>query len=253
MRILKTKLKYSKEGKYLAERLFLHDTIIQCKKHDVLRQEQPVAILMGGGSASGKSWLRGLIHQEQQVLGNEFIIIDADEIKELLPEYTELTQKCPERTAMILHDESSDIAYKLLEVSAEGDHHFIYDGTMKNFTKYDGIIYMLKEKNYTIRIVIADVDIDEAIRRNEQRFKDTGRLVPRPELVNSHVNVAKVFLQLKDKVDEYVLFDTFNDYTVFASKTLEEGEQIENELRFNLFLEKSNLKSPDVIVGKKSS
>lgn len=247
MRIAKTKDRFSVEGEYVQPRTFLHDSIITGKQTGFSSQEKPIAFLMGGGSASGKSWLRGLICEEQSELGNEFLIIDADEIKELLPEYSELVQKHPEQAASVLHDESSDIASKLLESSAQNMNNLIYDGTMKNYTKYHKIVSLLKEYGYVVRIVIADVDIDEATRRNDERFKATKRLVPRVELINSHVRVAEVFLKLKDLVDEYVLYDTYEGYTVFAYKTVDEGEVYKNKDRLQLFLEKSNLKMIDSI------
>lgn len=247
MRVTKTKDRFSVEGKYARSRTFIHDNIIAGKQEGFSPKEKPIAFLMGGGSASGKSWLRGLICEEQAELGNEFIIIDADEIKELLPEYSELVQTLPEQAASVLHDESSDIASKLLESSAQKMNNFIYDGTMKNYSKYHSIISLLKSHGYVVRIVIADVDIDEATRRNEERFKATKRLVPRVELINSHVRVAEVFFKLKDIVDEYMLYDTFEGYNVFAYKTLDEGEVFVNKDRLQLFLEKSNLKMNDGI------
>ncbi|AKG36316.1 zeta toxin family protein [Paenibacillus durus] len=249
MRITKTKDRFSVEGEYVKPRLFLHENILAGKQDGFPSQEKPIAFLMGGGSASGKSWLRKLICEEQSELGNEFLIIDADEIKELLPEHSELIQKYPEQAASVLHDESSDIASKLLDSSAQKSHNLIYDGTMKNYSKYHRIISLLKDYGYIIRIVIADVDIDEAIRRNDERFKATKRLVPKVELINSHVRVAEVFLKLKDQVDEYLLYDTFDDYTVFAYKNVDEGEVFKNQARLQVFLEKSNLKMIDGITS----
>ncbi|MCP1136295.1 zeta toxin family protein [Paenibacillus polysaccharolyticus] len=248
---MKSKDRYSNTDGYIPRRKSLHEAIIQEKQHSFHPQQEPIAFLMGGGSASGKTWLRGLIMEEQEALGNAFLIIDADEIKSMLPEYISLLQTDPKEMAKILHDESSDIALALLHDSAEKKLNTIYDGTMKNYEKYDRIITKLKQLGYQVRLVIADVDIDEAMRRNEQRFQRTGRFVPVMELRQSHIGVAAVFHQLKDRADEYVLYDTFDGFNVFAYKTVDEGDMVCDPERLSVFLQKSGLEVEPL--GQKSS
>ncbi|WP_145151804.1 zeta toxin family protein [Paenibacillus xylanexedens] len=241
MLMKKSKNTYSNEEGYLPSRKSLHEDILRESQRPHQSQQQPFAFLMGGGSASGKTVLRGIIVDEQRALGNDFLIIDADEIKKLLPEYPMLLKKDPKQMAKWLHDESSDIAAALLQNSAEKKLNTVYDGTMKNYEKYNEIISTLKSLGYKVRIVIADVDIDEAMRRNEDRFLRTGRFVPVSELRQSHIGVAAVFQQLKDRADEYILYDTSDGFDVFAYKFIGEGEFVCNVERLNLFLQKSGL------------
>nr|WP_145403095.1 zeta toxin family protein [Paenibacillus xylanexedens] len=246
MLVDKSKTTYSNQDGYISERKRLHEAIIREKQRSYQSQEEPIAFLMGGGSASGKTWLRGIIIEEQEALGNDFMIIDADEIKTMLPEYPSLLQSNPKQMARILHDESSDIALVLLQDSSEKKLNTVYDGTMKNYEKYNGIISRLKDLGYQVRLVIADVDLDEAKRRNEDRFQRTGRFVPVAELTQSHIKVAEVFQQLKDKSDEYVLYDTFDGLNVFAYKTVDDGELVFDQERFDAFLQKSGIKTEDM-------
>ncbi|GIO33526.1 hypothetical protein J2TS6_46670 [Paenibacillus albilobatus] len=240
-RLKKTKLRYSSKGEYTLERSDLHENIITQIMHDFRGEENPIAILMGGGSASGKTWLRELVYKEQIQLGNQFLIIDADEIKKKLPEYDELIAKRPDKMASVLHDESSDISSSLLTRCISEKINFIYDGTMKNFQKYNNIIDTLIETGYEIRGIIADVDVNEAIRRNKERFTRTNRMVPVNELIKSHTGVSETFMKIKDKLTEYALYDTFDDYLIFAIKTIDYGEKVFDEERMQTFINKAQM------------
>jgi Zeta toxin. len=253
-KLKRTKQKYTIKGEYTLQRSLCHAKIIKDILQEFKGTGQPVAILMGGGSASGKTWLRGLIHQEQKDLDNHFLIIDSDEIKKELPEYKDLFESNPKKMASLLHDESSDISFNLLIRCITEKINFIYDGTMKNLEKYNKIITALEENGYQIRAAIADVELDEAIRRNEERFERTKRRVPVNELINSHVGVSETFMQLKDRLTEFALYDTTDGYDIFAKKTLDEGEQIINDQRMQAFVKKAGIQIPVAGVnGKKKS
>lgn len=201
------------QGTYTREREIIHNQIV----HDLLKDiapapDKPLSIFLGGGSASGKTSISKMLVQSFKDEGEGVILIDSDYIKTKLPEYKELIRSSPEQAAAILHDESSDISEKLFDFAIQKKVNLIFDGTMKNAEKYSNLIQQVKAKDYSTSIVIADVPLAEAFRRAEIRFQIEKRRVPEEIIRYSHENVPRTFLQLKDKVDSFYLYDTSSRY-----------------------------------------
>ncbi|NLK34377.1 MAG: hypothetical protein GX301_02855 [Gracilibacteraceae bacterium] len=77
--------------KYTKERHILHKRIVDIfeRRASVPKQgERPVAILIGGGTASGKTTLRKTIVREDMYMRSmNAVIADPDKIKKYIPEY----------------------------------------------------------------------------------------------------------------------------------------------------------------------
>src|SRR5690606_24786573 len=80
---------------------------------------QPTFTLLGGRGGSGKSWFKGKVYDP-----NKAIVLDADEIKGMLPEYEGWN-------AHQVHEESSDILEGLLRKARELGLNVVLDGTLK--------------------------------------------------------------------------------------------------------------------------
>lgn len=207
-----TKELHTKDGKYLPERHNLHRQIVdkiveQCGKPEP--GQKPVAILMGGGSASGKSTMREskidpLLKEQNIKTGT----VDADEIKKEIPEFKSLIVTNPDDGARLVHEESSDVTKLAMEEIISQGRHFVYDGTAKNPEKYKKLVKMLKDAGYEVRLYGADVPLDEAKRRSDKRAEETGRKVPHDIIESSHKGFPKTFTEIKDMVDRYEIYDT---------------------------------------------
>ena len=78
-----TREKYVINGEYTIERKLLHNEIIESFLKGQLQQEQePEAILLGGGSAAGKSSIGELVIKGYKLQKQNMIWIDPDKIKE---------------------------------------------------------------------------------------------------------------------------------------------------------------------------
>ncbi|MFD1608503.1 zeta toxin family protein [Oceanobacillus luteolus] len=223
------------DGDYTEDRKKVHSQIINyyLKLVESHENEELEAILLGGGSNSGKS----TIIEELEL--DDFITIDSDEIKQHLPEYEEYQRDEPEMAAFFVHDESSDISHELLNKSIALVKPFLYDGTMKNTEKYREIIKELREKNYFITMIVVDVPVDLAFQRNRARFEATGRAVPDHIVTETHDAIPNSFSELKNLVDEYYLYDTRNGYAILvANKTVDDGEVVHDEALYHEFLNK---------------
>lgn len=249
MELLKetTKSKHCINDKYIKIRSNLHKEIINTILEDS-PTENPESILMGGGSASGKSFMSTLFLNGAREEGQPFTHIDCDEIKKFLPEYKEMVEseneELMENAAAYVHDESSDIADALLKICIERKLHFLYDGTMKNTKKYEKIITKLKKASYIIRGVIVDVPLDVAFERAEIRFKADGRKVPEEDIIASHESVAMTFSMISKYFDTYVMFDNTNDPVPFVIKDSKDSPaKVINQIRLDEFYDKIHLKS----------
>ncbi|MEW4206242.1 MULTISPECIES: zeta toxin family protein [Bacillus cereus group] len=243
-----TREKYVINGEYTIERKLLHNEIIESFLKGQLQQEQePEAILLGGGSAAGKSSIGELVIKGYKLQKQNMIWIDPDKIKEKIPEYQDAMEsediESMKQAAFLVHDESSDITMKLLKICMKRKLNFMYDGTMKNEVKYIKLIQQLRQAGFSIKAIIVDVPIKVALKRSNMRFKVTGRLVPEHIIEESHMRVATTFSKIKDLIDCYTLYDnTGKEPEVFAFKESKRVEEIiVDESRNDQFYEKSVL------------
>lgn len=231
----------TENGTYTAERGRLHEKI----KDDIFNAcgkpkpgERPQAILMGGGSASGKSSMKDdIIVKKLQEEGVQAGTVDSDEIKKDLPEFAGYKKQDQNAASAAVHTESSEIgAYAIDEIVGDG-RHFIYDGTMKNTAKYEALIERLEDAGYDVHVYVVDIPIEEAKRRSDERAKQTGRKVPHSIIESSHRGVPGSVEALKDKVDSYQVFDNTGD----GLKLMAANGFVEPEL-YTAFLEKGGVK-----------
>ncbi|MDK1002620.1 zeta toxin family protein [Bacillus subtilis] len=239
-----TKDVHFSDGSYSDSRKKLHDEIIQMLIRDKGSNEEvgvKEALIIGGGSGSGKSYV------VEEIIGKDgYVIIDADIIKELIPEYRIQKLKNKNTAADIVHPESSDIALSLLDYTISKEESFIYDGTMKNKQKYFKILKKLQSKGYTTQMVIIDADLEVAIQRTIDRFADPddGRFVPREKVIESNRLISNSFIELKGLVDSYSVFDNSingEEPRIIAYKDPDEEEVILSQEAYDKFLKKSNL------------
>jgi len=197
---------------YDPERKKLHRKIIYEFKKDLIcvDNSNPIAILMGGSPASGKSTF--LKKYAPYLLKTEILKIDADEIRAKLPEYEGYN-------ATQTHLETKDIVNTLLSDRNIGIpclFDVIYDGTMNSTKSYLPLINLLKSLGYKVFIVYIDnVPKDVVINRSIERYKKSGRFVPL-EVIDDFFNKGTEALEkLKSQVDGYMVVDgSDNQYRV---------------------------------------
>ena len=207
---------------YTKNRLQIHNEIIR-KITGPCRANQPslfpIAILVGGGTASGKTVLRKtLIMNWVYEMGWDFCFVDADEIKAHIPEYHYLLKEEPKKAASFVHKESIDIRDKVIERIINHKCSFIYEGTMAKKGAYQTLVKNLHDHNYSIHVWIADIPVELAFKRAKKREKETGRKVPIHVIQNTHKMVPRTFHAIKEDVDEYYIFDNQKGFELIYSK-----------------------------------
>ena len=206
------------KGNYTKERQELHRKIIDDFKDELIciQKDEPIAILMGGSPASGKSTF--LRKYAPYLLKEEILKVDADEIRSMLPEYKGYN-------ATQTHLETKDIVNTLLSDKTIGipcKYDIIYDGTMNSTKSYLPLITLLKSLGYKIFIVYIDKVPEEVVKKRAlERYKKSGRFVPM-EVIDDFFGKGKVALEeLKLKSDGYMIIDgSSGDYNILEKKGL---------------------------------
>lgn len=195
-------------GEYTDERTILHLEIMEEFKQKVkciASNEQPIAILLGGSPASGKSTF--LKTFTPYLLDDGILKIDADAIRAKLPEYKGWN-------ASATHNETKDIVNTLLtnkNIGIPCSFDMIYDGTMNSAKNYLPLIGTLKSLNYKIFIIYMDnVPYMEVKRRMLKRYQTSGRFVPLTVIDDFFTKGKAALDELKTKVDGYIVVDGSN-------------------------------------------
>jgi len=201
-----------KTGDYYPARKRLHKEIMESFKKDLIciQNDEPIAIMMGGSPASGKSTF--LRKYAPYLLQEEILRVDADEIRAKLPEYKGWN-------ATATHLETKDIVSTLLSDRTIGipcKYDLIYDGTMNSTKSYYPLVALLKKLGYKIFIVYMD-KVDESVvkKRALERYQKSGRFVPMGVIDDFFGKGKEAMNELKNQVDGYMVIDGSNtDYKI---------------------------------------
>lgn len=243
-----SKTLHAPDGTYTPERSALHVQVLQDYIRDIPPASgQPVAIFMGGMTASGKTTTveRGLNKANK-------VYINADDLKAALPEYTG-------KNASYLHEESSDLADRAFLTAVLRRQSVILDSTMKSLGGVDyteaeadggfaAKIRKLKEAGYRVEVRFVDVPIEQSVERALHRYvnkelKDgKGRYVPLDHIrananLGSHFTLKDrkkwktkpraTFEKAKHKYDAYVIYDNSGSspHILASEGVLTEGQR----------------------------
>jgi hypothetical protein len=222
-------------GMITPERQALHDSIIESiifgnGKWSPRRSDTPMAWMMGGGPASGKTFLRQGGFFDTPKRGDEAVHLDADEIKHMLPEFDTLVKELqdkgmdPLQAAELVHSESTYIQKLAIKRAAEEGFHVVVDSTGDGGPKaFAERMNALRDNGYAIKGRIADVPIAMALSEAERRKKETGRGVPPTVVTDTHIDVARALLHglqngVYDDLEIVNNEDHSNPYTIAAYK-----------------------------------
>lgn len=211
-------------GNWTPERKELHKKIISeilspekvaaCLPKD---GEKPKFVMFGGRGGSGKSWFtdkKRAAAEGREVMfdSDKFLVLDADALKEYIPEYEGWN-------AGEVHEESSYLNKKIKQKALDWGLNIIIDGTMnynpKKPDKVKNEMLEAKSKGYSLEAHYMFLPVQESAKRAINRFKTkkgdfSGRLVPMDILMGMQDN-EKSFDSVKDIVDDWSFRDNQGD------------------------------------------
>ena len=188
-------------GEWNRGREAFHEAVLQkmMQGHAAPVGRRPIATILGGGTASGKTTAsRMIIGDDPNVLR-----IDPDELKLAVPEYADLKRDDPGHAALRVHEESSYMTKMMVAEAARRGLDITYDSTTSG-NGGPAMAKFLSEKGYDVRVLFVDVPIQMAVQRAENRALNSsdpinrGRHVPIDVIQQSHAGAAAKFQELKD-------------------------------------------------------
>lgn len=199
-----TLAQYKKDGKWAAEREVLHHKIIsemlspeRRKKATPPPGQQPTFIILGGRGGSGKSSFKGTVYDPEKC-----IVLDADEIKGMIPEYEGWN-------AAAVHNESGEIFDKVVELARAFGCNVVLDKTMKTAKSAIADVQAFKDAGYRTEAHYMHLPRQEAAKRAVGRFLgggEKGRYVP-IDVVLANTTNEDAFDQVKGMVDAWSFRD----------------------------------------------
>jgi|GEM_PF-4533400 len=233
------------------ERQKLHDEIIKKFLSTGTRKANPIFTMSGGGPASGKGFMlekAGFTYKEgkKTLVKKGRVLIDADEIKKMIPEYKDAQKKggtAQQRAASVVHEESSYLSKRIMAEAAKRRFDVILDGTgdsgLRSLAKK---IQKMRDMGYEVKAKYVSADTNVAADRNWDRFLKSGRLPPEWMLRNVHADISRTLPKaIKSGLfDEVELFDTnlTGKLRKVASQKGGKGLTVHNKKLWDDFLKK---------------
>lgn len=168
---------------------------------------QPIALVMGGGGASGKGTLLKALRR-MGIVPEGAVELDPDTFKLKIPEYRKIADTGDTRAAAVTHEESSAIFRAAADRAVAGKYHVVLDRTLGDPAKGLAELQRLKDAGYRVVLTGVTVDPVSAIKRAAERAKGKERrYVPVDALLKAHKGFAQAWEQYAALADQAMLFD----------------------------------------------
>lgn len=210
------------------------------------------ATFLAGGSASGKSFLYEDLKKSGRLkTAAEHVYANADLMKEESAAYRAIMYSGDQKASSYAHELSSDMAKELTASAIERKSDFVLDGVGGGAPgKFLDKIAKAKEKGYVTQVELADVPVELAIARAEDRALDPksdsfGRHVDPNVLIENHREVAARFLEWRDSplVDGWRLWANENiGQRVLVAERVAGKTIVHEPARYEQFLAKAEPK-----------
>lgn len=197
----------------------------------------PVVVFMGGGSGSGKSFVRSEVVAPQYLeKGITGAVVDVDKFKVLINKYER--KRLGKDWANRTHDEGIDVMELSVGALVSKKKNFILDGTLSHAETVEKNINFMKSNGYKVNAVFVDVGLNRAMKNVQLRQKADkyARSVPLHIVKETNINAPKTFLKMKDKFDDWEVYNNeqFANPVLIASKK----DGIINPILFAQFIAK---------------
>ena len=202
-----TQTQYLVNGKYTPERVAIHNQLLAEMFTDgAIRNatprpgERPTFTVLGGRGGSGKSWFTEDVTSPVSEIASRSIIVNSDNFKERLPEYTGLN-------ANLVHEESSDLTSRAIDIARRSGLNVIFDGTVRSTGTVGRYISEFKEAGYRVNGYYMHAAPQTAALRALGRFVKMGRYVPVSYVLGSTSN-ERSFDSLSGEMDDWEVYSS---------------------------------------------
>ena len=234
----------TKDGRYTPERQKFHAEILDKIINGYTNRKgekvppmskppegtKPRMVVLCGGSGSGKSTITPTVKEKHG--WEDFQSVDPDAIMtEFFPEWDALSEQNVLQSAYLAHDEASDIAKMVTQYLINNGYNVIVDGTFSKPKKADELFGYIEDSGIEYESSLIAIDVDEAVsvKSCQDRFVNTGRLVPESVAKASNRGAFDVSRNM-DILSRFDTVDAFyrdgDNITEVASKETKDGDII---------------------------
>jgi hypothetical protein len=180
------------------ERAETHRNIVEGATRGVPQSDSPTFYMLGGGPAAGKTTAikAGLAGTPDQ---SKAVQINADDIKENLPEYDRMRLSNNDsdffNAAAFSHEESSYVAKQIQKAAFANRQDVVLDGTGDSeYPKLEKKVGQARDGGYSVVGVYATIPTQVAVdRSNARALGASRRFVPESIVRGTHKEVSRVF------------------------------------------------------------
>ena len=222
-----TSEKYTdKNGQYFVDRKSLHKSILNKYLSQIVRlarKQHPNSIFMAGGPGSGKSFTLESLSKAGVVSMGNYVMINSDDIKEMIPEYQSFKKIDAEKAANMVHKESSFLKDQVVGEATKRRVNFILDGTFSDPVKSAALLKTLT--GFQTKIIFVDAPTEVLLKRVQERGQKTGRFVP-PDFVKHSVDQIRASITELSKVADITFFITNAERGVIKEIQWKNGKKL---------------------------
>lgn len=215
---------------YTAEQIEIQDRIIQnlLSTHKVKANSGPRVIFLSGGMGVGKTTFRNQIFEQQILSRDDFVILDFDEMRDLLPEYQKQLLMNPKKAGDLVQDQVATMMELAFTRSLKEGRSIIYDGSLRATQYYSELINELRKchSEYSLEQIHLSVD-DEVLRdRVNSRNQQEQRQVTELMAIESQSQSMETYKKLSSTLDRSIHIR--NDQTIEWAELKEYKTRAEN-------------------------
>jgi predicted ABC-type ATPase len=194
--------------------------VVRSAAQEARGASNPDALFTAGGPASGKTTV--LRENRDQLRPANAVTVDADALKEALPEYTAMRSSGDEGTrryaATSVHEESGDLAMRLNHEAMNLGLNIVFDGTGDG-DEGEFVKHLTRKRNagYDVRVLYVTAPTEDAVSSAVSRAEEEGRFVPIQRVRELHAAVSRVFNDEISKLDWLEKLDVFERRDHIAS------------------------------------
>ncbi|CAB9529203.1 Zeta toxin [Seminavis robusta] len=198
---IKKELDYTYHSYYRIERQWLHDSIIEdylCHEEQAKNcvPAEPWLLYTCGVKGSGKRYLIDRLMEDGRLPLLSTIIVDADEIRRSLPEFSSYADSSPELLPQRMNKEAGYIAEILTLAALQAGNNVIIDGQLADVVWRIKQFSKLKKQHPKLRVALIHVTapLDVILERVERRALETGFHIPKED-------TARTLQEIPDDVE----------------------------------------------------
>jgi hypothetical protein len=227
-------------------RVYRQREIYENHAKGLIPQEHPVAIILGGQNASGKSTLGKKVWQEYGIKGG-IATIEGDALREYHPKFSRYNLENDKLMVAYTAIDSGRWTARLIDDLVQGRYNMIVETTLRDRETVTGMVGKVSKTGYDVQAKIIVVSYDKSLLGAYDRYETMkqergfGRFVYDHSLKSTYADMPETLQALK----EQGICSRIHLYT--REKTLFEGDYRQTDIAALVKQERCRAYTPEEI------